>query len=93
MLIEANVSSVGIANTDIDDALVTQAKSQSNKNPKTQKRRTCFHCKKSGHFKRDCRKWKVSNKEEQRKSTASIISSQAFIIANVQSRNMEEQDK
>jgi len=56
MLIEANVSSAAVANTNTSDMLVTQAKSQSNKNSKTQKKRTCFHCKKSGHFKQDCQK-------------------------------------
>jgi len=72
MLIETNTSSAAASNTDTGNALVTQAKSQSNKNQKTQKKGTCFHCKKTGHFGLDNeivgngRLSNLKNKENQR---------------------------
>lgn len=87
MIIEANISSV--AAKDTGDALVTQAKDRTAKDKLNKKfeKRSCFHCKKPGHLKRDCRKWKAEQAKEQEKSTASIASGQAFVTAG------EESDK
>ncbi|KMQ86303.1 copia protein [Lasius niger] len=79
MLVKANVSSTA-TNTDTGDALVTQAKNKADTNPKKREKRTCFHCKKISHIKRDCRKWKAEQIKEQ--SAASVASGQAFVTAS-----------
>lgn len=53
VLIEANIPSTA-ANTETGDALVTQVKDKTNKNMKKVEKRSCFHCKKIGHIKRNC---------------------------------------
>jgi len=89
LLIETNISSTNVK-TDTGDALVAQSKEKSSKYPKKSDKRTCFHCKKVGHIKRECRKWKAEQSKEQ--STASVASGQAFISTNEESKETKQNE-
>lgn len=87
LLVETNVSST--ASTDTGDALMMQSKDKTVKNSKKQEKRSCFHCKKVGHIKRDCRKWKAEQTKEQEKPKASVTSGQAFVTADISQVTMQ----
>ena len=41
----------------------TESVSNTNKDSNSKKNKTCFHCKKKGHFKKECRFWKKMKKD------------------------------